>query len=107
VFRLSNDALVDLAASELRGRFRQCATRCAPRLVVREPRATFSLAPASRRVRRRARREGLSLAGDWSTQGCGDDRGRRRVGHRAAAAALADLNARRAAQQPPALSVGA
>jgi zeta-carotene desaturase len=98
VLRRSNAALVDLAASELRGAFPAMRDAVVRRgLVVREPRATFSLAPGQPpRPPTRTAVEGLYLAGDWVDTGLpATIEGAVVSGHRAADAALADLDARR------------
>lgn len=96
VLRLSNDALVDLAASQLRGAFPATRDAVVRRgLVVREPRATFSLAPGQPpRPPTRTGVEGLYLAGDWVDTGLpATIEGAVVSGHRAAAAVMRDMGA--------------
>jgi len=96
------DALAVHSVRQLRGAFPAMRDAVVRRgLVVREPRATFSLAPGQPpRPPTRTAVEGLSLAGDWVDTGLpATIEGAVVSGHRAAAAALADLNARRAEQQ--------
>lgn len=67
IVRLDNDAIVAIAIADLRDAV-PAARQAAPTraLVLREPRATFSLAPAMPpRPQCRTRVEGLFLAGDW------------------------------------------
>jgi zeta-carotene desaturase len=93
VLRRSNADLIDLAVRELR--------ECVPAargvglrhaVAVREPRATFSVAPSvPRRPGARTAIPGFYLAGDWTDTGLpATIEGAVRSGHRAAEAVLAD-----------------
>lgn len=96
----SNLELVTAAHDELRAAFPSCrdaALRHAT--VIREPRATFSLAPGQPpRPETRTPVPGLYLAGDWIATGLpATIESAVRSGHRAADAALADRRRRTAA----------
>lgn len=71
VLRLGNDAAIDLARQELQSALPSAAGAAFVRgLVVREPRATFSLAPGQPpRPGVRTTVRGLTLAGDWVDTG--------------------------------------
>jgi glycine/D-amino acid oxidase-like deaminating enzyme len=91
VLRWSNPQLVEAALDELRGALPRVADAGLLRAtVIREPRATFSLAPGQpRRPGTRTAVDGLFLAGDWIDTGLpATIEGAVRSGHIAAAAAL-------------------
>ena len=90
VMRLSNHDLVELAVSDLRAAVPKAANvRVVHATAIREPRATFSLAPGQpNRPTTQTEIEGLFLAGDWIETGLpGTIESAVMSGHRAAAAA--------------------
>ncbi len=89
----SNADLIAAAHDELRGAFAACLEATLLRgTVIREPRATFSLAPGQPpRPDTRTAVPGLYLAGDWIATGLpATIESAVRSGHRAAEAALAE-----------------
>ena len=90
VMRLSNPRIVDLAVGELRSAIPAGGWRVEHASVIREPRATFSLAPGQpRRPETHTVVGGLLLAGDWIETGLpGTIEGAVVSGHRAAEAAF-------------------
>lgn len=91
LLRLGNDELAALAERELRACVPGVAeAACVRALVVREARATFSLAPgAPVRPRTETPVPGFFLAGDWTDTGLpGTIEGGVLSGHRAAEAAM-------------------
>jgi squalene-associated FAD-dependent desaturase len=92
VLRWTNDALIDGALREVRAAVPQaCHARVVRATVIREPRATFSLAPGQPpRPDVTTEVDGLFLAGDWIGNGLpATIEAAVRSGHRAADAALA------------------
>jgi squalene-associated FAD-dependent desaturase len=92
ILRLANDELTTLAADQLRREIPQMRDLRVDRsVVVREPRATFSLAPKGPpRPGTRTPVKGFFLAGDWTDTGLpGTIEGAVRSGYAAAAAAIA------------------
>jgi squalene-associated FAD-dependent desaturase len=90
--RMDNAAITDLAIAQLRRALPRMADQRVRRtVVVREPRATFSLSPgAPPRPAVVTKMNGFFLAGDWIDTGLpGTIEGAVRSGHDAAAAALA------------------
>jgi squalene-associated FAD-dependent desaturase len=90
VLRWTNEQLIDAARSELAGALPRVGDAALVRAtVIREPRATFSLAPGQpRRPGTRTNVDGLLLAGDWIDTGLpATIEGAVRSGHRAAEAA--------------------
>jgi predicted NAD/FAD-dependent oxidoreductase len=93
VLRQSNEALVDLACRELREAFPPMRDAVVLRAsVLREPRATFSIAPGQpRRPGTRTPVRGLYLAGDWIDTGLpATIEGAAASGHLAAEAVMRD-----------------
>jgi hydroxysqualene dehydroxylase len=92
VLRWANPELIEAAQAELAGALpRVREARLVRATVIREPRATFSLAPGQpARPRTETPVRGLLLAGDWIDTGLpATIEGAVRSGHRAAEAALA------------------
>jgi squalene-associated FAD-dependent desaturase len=99
ILRMANDDLVALALEEVRDALRSATeARLLRATVVREPRATFSLAPGQPpRPETTTAVAGLWLAGDWTATGLPATIESATVsGHRAAAAAAEWLARRRA-----------
>lgn len=104
ILRMGNDELVALASAEVGESLRPARdARIVRATVVREPRATFSLAPGQpARPATTTAVDGLWLAGDWTaTRLPATIESATVSGHRAAAAALAWLHDRRAPDTPP------
>lgn len=102
VVQMTNEQMVELALAELRQAIPEARRATARHVsVVREPRATFSLAPGQpARPRTRTPFENLFLAGDWIATGLpGTIESAAVSGHRAAAA-VTTLLARRPADPP-------
>jgi len=95
ILRWTNDQLIETALTELRDALPRVRDAHVSRAtVIREPRATFSLAPGQpRRPGTRTAVRGLFLAGDWVDTGLpATIESAVRSGHRAAEAALATCN---------------